>query len=930
MPSPRAPRFRPAVERLEARETPATFTVTTAADSALSPVAGSLRQAILDANANPGADNIAFAVGTGPVTITVAAALPAITGPTAILGNTQPGLTAPSNVNPDTFFNTPFPLVTLNGATAGAGADGLSFQAGAAGSQVQYLQVLNFGGNGIVFNNSANGLVTYTVASGNGGNGVLVTGSGATANRFQNMFVGVDKTGNTAVPNGGDGFRFDNLASGNVIGGGNFFQARCIVSGNLGNGVRITGGAFGNLEQGNVIGLNTGNDKALGNGLDGVLVEGSGANNVIGGPIGLGGIKAANGRHGVSIMGESPGTVVFNTFGGTSAFSNRTFGNGVDGIHVEASGAGIILTTNITSGNGRYGTYIGGNANGVIVNALLSGVGFPGSTNVAIPNGVAGVIVTDNARNTQFGTTAVPAAIAALFPTVAGVGSGQLRSIVAGNAGPGLVVEGNASGTRVVNTNFGAAVGGEAFPNAGPSVLVRGNATGTVITSAVPGGPVRITNDPAGVVVQTANPVTLTQNPIFDVPGLAIDTRGQGAAAQTPPRVTTAQQTAAGVVVAGVATGPANTRITVELFASPSAGEAEEFLTALGVLTDAAGVGRFSVTVRPSAGNTLITATATGATGNTSMLSNSALVLRNPVVVTGADAGGGPQVQVVFPGSTAPGLSFFAYEASFTGGVRVAAGDLTGDGVADIVTAPGPGGGPVVRVFDGLTGLPVREVMAYDPSFRGGLFVATGDVNGDGAADIITGADAGGGPNVKVFSGVDGSLLASFFAFDPGFRGGVRVAAGDVNGDGVADVIAGAGPGGPPLVRAFGGAGFAPLASLTAFDAGYTGGVYVAAGDLSGLGVADVIVGQGTGGSDVRWFDAAGNQRGQLAAFPGFAGGARVATVNSAGRTAIVAAAGPGGSPRVATFTPDPVAGIDSFFAYAESFTGGVFVGGTR
>src|SRR5439155_24563321 len=67
--------------------------------------------------------------------------------------------------------------------------------------------------------------------------------------------------------------------------------------------------------------------------------------------------------------------------------------------------------------------------------------------------------------------------------------------------------------------------------------------------------------------------------------------------------------------------------------------------------------------------------------------------------------------------------------------------------------------------------------FAYDPSFAGGVRVAARDFNGDGKADIITGAGPGGGPQVKVFSGADGSLLASFFADSPTFTDGIFVAA---------------------------------------------------------------------------------------------------------------------------------------------------------
>src|SRR5207245_3539144 len=115
----------------------------------------------------------------------------------------------------------------------------------------------------------------------------------------------------------------------------------------------------------------------------------------------------------------------------------------------------------------------------------------------------------------------------------------------------------------------------------------------------------------------------------------------------------------------------------------------------------------------------------------------------------------------------------------------------------------GPGGGSKASIFDGRTGQLIRSFFAFDPHVTGGLYVAAGDVNGDGFADIICGADAGGGPNVSVFSGKDGSRLLSFFPYDPAFTGGVRVAAGDTNGDGKAEIITGAGAGGGPNVTVY-------------------------------------------------------------------------------------------------------------------------------
>jgi hypothetical protein len=255
------------------------------------------------------------------------------------------------------------------------------------------------------------------------------------------------------------------------------------------------------------------------------------------------------------------------------------------------------------------------------------------------------------------------------------------------------------------------------------------------------------------------------------------------------------------------------------------------------------------------------------------------------------------------------------------------------------VTAAGAGGGPNVRVFDGRTGLllagPLGNYDAYNPAFAGGVYVAVADVNHDGFADIITGAGPGGGPHVKVFSGRDGSLLASFLAYAPGFTGGVRVAGGDVNGDGFADIITGAGPGGGPQVKVFDGHNLSNvLASFFAYAPGFTGGVFVAAGDTNGDGRADIITGAGAGGGpQVKVFDG-NNLTNLLASFfaydPGFAGGVSVAAddVNGDGKADILTGAGPGGGPQVKAYDGSHLANLlDNFFAFDPAYLGGVFVG---
>jgi len=159
-----------------------------------------------------------------------------------------------------------------------------------------------------------------------------------------------------------------------------------------------------------------------------------------------------------------------------------------------------------------------------------------------------------------------------------------------------------------------------------------------------------------------------------------------------------------------------------------------------------------------------------------------------PYVALGANAGVKPEVAVFTPDGKLVSR-FLAYAATFKGGVHVAAGDINGDGKAEIVTGAGTTGGPQVRIFD-IKGNLISQFFAYDSKFRGGVHVAVGDIDGDGKAEIVTGAGPGGGPQVRIFS-ADGKVKYQFFAYNANSRTGIDVAVGDINGNGSSAVAVG-------------------------------------------------------------------------------------------------------------------------------------------
>ena len=249
-----------------------------------------------------------------------------------------------------------------------------------------------------------------------------------------------------------------------------------------------------------------------------------------------------------------------------------------------------------------------------------------------------------------------------------------------------------------------------------------------------------------------------------------------------------------------------------------------------------------------------------------------------PVLAGGPINGSAVKLTPTAAGVYSLGATTSFYPSTST---RTASADVNGDGIADSIVGPGPGQQSSIRILDGVTGLAITPTWnAFEDAFTGGVFVAARDLNGDGKAEVVVTPDVSGGPvtviydGAKLASGLNGEAAQIFRYFgidDPAFRGGARPALGDVNGDGVADLLIAAGFGGGPRVTFWDGASVlskAPvqLANFFAFETALRNGAYIAAGDVNADGVDDVSFGGGPGGAPrVRIYSGSG-----LTAAPAF------------------------------------------------------------
>ena len=364
----------------------ATYTVTTTADAG----AGSLRQAILDGNGNPGADTIEFNIpGSGVHTISPVTGLPPITSPVLIDGYTQPGASA----NTDAAGDNAVLLIELEGSAFPFTQIGLELAAGSSGSTIRGLVVNAWPGPQLQISNSSNSILagnfvgtdpTGTIArpnSNTGANfGVYIVGGTATndivggtapadrnlisgnphdgvqtlfgsGHKIQGNFIGTDATGTLPLGNGG-GVTINsasNVVGGIVAGAGN------LVSANTGTGVLAQGNASGFVLQGNLIGTDVSGTKALGNGAWGVLLNGGTPNAMIGGPAeGARNVISGNASAGVLVYSSEvviQGNVIGTDVTGTVPLGNALTGAQYGGIFLNTASNCVIGGPNPGEGN---------------------------------------------------------------------------------------------------------------------------------------------------------------------------------------------------------------------------------------------------------------------------------------------------------------------------------------------------------------------------------------------------------------------------------------------------------------------------------------------------------------------------------------------------------------------------------------------------
>ena len=413
--------------------------------------------------------------------------------------------------------------VFLNGAAAAQNV----IQGNYIGTDISGGLVAGNANDGITMSGAPSNTISGNVISGNGTNGVFLAGAGASSNVLAANFIGTDAAGKAALGNGNAGVTIS-AGRANLIGASN------VISGNLADGLFLTGGAGGNLIQGNVIGLSAAGTNALPNGFNGISISGA-SSNIIGGMVSSSrNLISGNAYNGIGILTATDvwNSVVGNYIG-TDVTGTRAVSNSLAGVRVQACSNFIGGVTagsgNVVSGNGQEGIWLVG-TNGSAVGNVVQGnfVGLDATGMNSLGNGNAGVAVSDAAANQIGGATAGARNVisgngnngifligaSAIGNIVQGnyIGTDKTGTVAVGNVQDGIVLQ-NVSSNQIGGSASGAGnlisgnnANGNDSGNNGITIanaawnIIQGNRIGTDA-----GGAVGLGNSWDGIYMQNAN-----------------------------------------------------------------------------------------------------------------------------------------------------------------------------------------------------------------------------------------------------------------------------------------------------------------------------------------------------------------------------------------------------------------------------------------